>query len=257
MPDPSESRSRDVYPDSETVASERADRMIPILGVAIGFVFVTMLSVLLYFVVTGAINPPAPRTAYEARISTLESVIQTEPENGGAWSDYIRAWTGVQDYESAGKAWQDATEVLEGRPDQLIQVDLAWAQSLMLQNRYAEAIEQAQVVIDSEDEAQAVLVENLGLRAELGIAGTGTLVPAHVLQGGSYAALEEWEQAVDAFSEALALAPVAADVLVSRGRAYLELGMEAEARADFETAAQFIPEDPTIKEFLEGAGEAQ
>ena len=50
-------------------------------------------------------------------------------------------------------------------------------------------------------------------------------------------------EAVDAFSELVALAPDMTGAYGNRGLAYLNLGMEEKARSDFETVLQLNPED--------------
>lgn len=60
------------------------------------------------------------------------------------------------------------------------------------------------------------------------------------------ALLEErrYTEAVDAFSELVALAPDMTGAYGNRGLAYLNLGLEDAARHDFETVLQLDPEDP-------------
>lgn len=59
------------------------------------------------------------------------------------------------------------------------------------------------------------------------------------------ALLEEqrYSEAVDAFSELVALAPDMTGAYGNRGLAYLNLGLEDAARSDFETVLQLDPED--------------
>ncbi len=51
-------------------------------------------------------------------------------------------------------------------------------------------------------------------------------------------------EAVDAFSELVALAPDMTGAYGNRGLAYLNLGREDQARSDFETVLQLDPDDP-------------
>lgn len=51
-------------------------------------------------------------------------------------------------------------------------------------------------------------------------------------------------EAVDAFSELVALSPDMTGAYGNRGLAYLNLGLEDQARSDFETVLQLDPEDP-------------
>ena len=81
-------------------------------------------------------------------------------------------------------------------------------------------------------------------------AATG-LVPRdprpHVNLGGAYYHLQQWQDAIDHFTTALALDPSKAHVLVNRGNAKLQLKQVESALADFEAAIQLNPANDDLR----------
>jgi len=223
---------------------------VTVLTYAIVLVIVTALSAILFFLLTGVINPDAPRTALEARMSVAEQAVATNPKSGKVWADLILASAVSGQADKAKKAALDARSRLAKSPDQLMYSELAWAQALMVMMRFDDALEQADRVIELDPEALAALNKKDPGAAKSGILMTGVLGPAWAVKGNSYGGLGKWEEAVKAYSEVLKHTPGAADVLVSRGRAYYEMGEKEKARKDFERALKFLPDEPTATEYL-------
>ena len=225
-----------------------------VLAYAIVVVVVTALSAVLYFLVIGVLNPPAPRTAYEARTVVVKSALASNPGNGKTWADLILLSTSMKRLPEAEKAWRDARKVLAKLPDQVIKADLAWAQSLMLQDRFEEAIQQADLVIAEEPRALKALAKGNEIAEEAGLLGSGALAPAHAVRGHSFAALGRWDRAVDAYSSVLRIDSYSADILLARGEAYLKLGRKDEARADLAKVLTFMPDQVKAKKLLDEIG---
>ena len=242
-----------VYVDEQP--SDRRDTAVFVLTGLLGLVIVSALSGFLYLYLTGFLNPPAPRTAIEARIDVIENYLQQSPKNGQVWADYILAQSSLSRYADAERVWREAQVELAELPDELIQADLAWAQSLIFQSRPDEAIEQAEHVIASDPAAIEALGRKNPTMAEAGLVVTGMLGPAWVVMASGHAALGEWADAVEAYSNAIEYDPRAADLLTLRAAAYYELGEYDLARADAEAALRFLPDDRRAQAILEQLGD--
>jgi tetratricopeptide (TPR) repeat protein len=81
------------------------------------------------------------------------------------------------------------------------------------------------------------------------------LAPAYVVKGNSLVALERWEEAAEAYSAAITEDPRAADLLVLRAGAYLEMGERDKARADVEEALRFLPDNARATLILKELGD--
>ncbi|MDZ4180279.1 MAG: tetratricopeptide repeat protein [Coriobacteriia bacterium] len=226
-----------------------------VLSGAILLLIVSALSAFLYLLLTGVIDPPAPRTAVEARLETIETYLQRSPKNGKVWADYILAQSALSRYADAERVWQEAQVELAELPDEMIQADLAWAQSLIFQGRPDDAVAQADHVIASDPAAVEALGRKNPTMADAGLVETGMLGPAWVVKANGYAALGEWDDAVEAYSAAIDYDPRAADLLTLRAVAYYELGDYELARADAQEALRFLPDDRRAQAILEQLGD--
>lgn len=242
-----------VYVDEQP--PDRWDTVVFVLAGLLGLVIVSALSGFLYLYLTGVVDPPAPRTALEARTEAIETFLQSSPKNGQVWAELILVRTNLRAYADAEQAWIEAKSELAELPEQMIQADLAWAQSLMLQGRPEEALEQADLVIANDPEALRALGKDNPQMIELGILSTGMLAPAHVVRANSLVALARWEEAVEAYTAALEIDPAAADLLALRAAAYLEMGENEKARADAEQALRFLPDNERAVKVLEELGD--
>ncbi len=248
----------ETYVEQVVYIDEPPDKMATVathLSYAIALVIVTALSAFLYIILTGVFNPPAPRTAIEARLDTIETYLQESPKNGQVWADYILAQSALSRYADAERVWQEAQVELAELPDEMIQADLAWAQSLIFQLRPEDAVAQADHVIASDPAAVEALGRKNPTMADAGIVETGMLGPAWVVKANGYAALGQWEDAVEAYSAAIGYDPRAADLLTLRAAAYYELGEHELARADAQEALRFLPDDRRAQAILEQLGD--
>ncbi len=239
-------------------AEEPPDKLATVarwLGYAIALIIVTALSAFIYLYLTGVVDPPAPRTALEARIDMIETYLEQNPNNGALWADYILAQTSLSRYPDARSAWEEAQVVLADLADELIQADLAWAQSLIFQARPEDAIVQADHVIDSNSAAVEAIGRKNPMMAQMDIIDTGMLGPAWVVKANAYVALGEWDDAVEAYTMALEYDPRGADLLILRAGVYYELGDLDAARADAREALRFLPDDRRAQAILEQLGE--
>lgn len=246
-----------VVSSSRAEPQDRFARIATLLTYAIFFVIVTALSAVVYFLVAGVFSPPGPRTAIEAKLGVLESAVKDNPASGRVWADYIMYNTRAERYSAAEQAWKDSRVVLAELPEQMIEADLAWAQALLLQGRFDEAIGQADLVITNDPEALAILESRNSLAASTGIVETGALGPAFAVKGNAATALERWDLAVDAYTSVLEITPRDANILVARGVAYRESGDENRARADLEEALRFMPDNEAASRFLKEMGDGR
>jgi tetratricopeptide (TPR) repeat protein len=185
----------------------------------------------------------------------IENYLKTSPNNGKVWADYILVNTSMERFADAEQAWKASKKPLAKYPDEMIQADLAWAQSLMLQRRPEEALKQAELVLRNDPEAVKALGKKNPSMLEMGLTRTGMLAPANVVKGNSLLALERWDDAAKAYTAAIEEDSGAADVLILRAGAYLEAGEKDKARADVERGLKFLPGDPRGLAILKELGD--
>lgn len=219
------------------------------LKVVIMLVIVTALVAALYGLMTGVIRPSSPRTAAEAKLITLESVVKTTPESGKAWRDYIAALsaTGQKD-----KAWNQVklarakVKGLDRSYPNLAELDLLWADK-----DYEQVLKKSAVAIKLENgyrneyikarEREGRRINDLDIPVQ---------VPVDILlyQARASGALKDWDAAVKSLTAALKRDPNASDLLVLRAQAYEELEKWDKARADYKQALRFIPDmEPALQ----------
>jgi tetratricopeptide (TPR) repeat protein len=226
------------------------------LGVAIGFVIVTALTGVLYFLITGVLNPPAPRTALETQQLLLSGVVAKNPKSGAAWSDYIKTVTQTGDYRMADQLVKRGRASVEG--DQRIMVDLAALELLTVQGDYKAADKLADKILEEDKVNRAKAIETLiakGVRMKPTDIGVDVAVQARLGKAKVAANLKHWDVAIKQLTEALDFSPRSADLLALRGQAKLELGKKAEAKKDFEAALRFDPEYRLALDGLKKVGE--
>lgn len=228
----------------ETV--NESDPVARVLGISIFFLLLTALTAVLYFLLTGVVNPPAPRTALETQAVLLEDAVRQNPLSGQVWSDAIKTQTSLRDFDRATALVAQGRKSVKG--DQRIYVDLAAVDLLLVQKKNAEADRLADKVVEQDDanrEAAKKLLVSKGVQtppdniaAELG-------VKARLAKARTSAALEKWDVAAKMMTEALGFSPNSADLLSMRGDAYLKLGKKAAAKKDFQAALRLAPDyDP-------------
>lgn len=212
-----------------------------LLGGGVVLVVLTLLSAIIYVLVVGVFNPPAPRTAYEARLVVLDEARASSPHSGKAWAESIMLYTLMGRTDEAEQLYRNANALLAEIPEELVAVELAWAQSLLHQERWEDAIAQADLVLSMEDEVVAAVELAHPTAAEAGLVEMGEVAPAHLVKADAYMGLAAPQEAIEEFDAALELEPRAADIYWARGVAHWEAGDLEAARRDMEEALRYDP----------------
>lgn len=210
---------------------------------AVLVLFILILSVVLYGVFIGTVSPPAPRTATEARINVLESVLQESGDSGKAHFDYATGLAAAGNTRKAYQAVADAREVLTGW--EIAFADAAESALLFGEGKYAETREVARAGYERDMKEREKYVKDMkkrNMNAEVTDYNVEPLVTMLIFEGRAAGAMEDWDAAIQAFTDALALSARSSDILVLRAAAYEESGDEAAALADYQDALMFIPD---------------
>lgn len=249
----------DEIPDDAPRRGRSLDPALGWLWAGLFVVVVLILSLLLYIVVAGVLNPPAPRTRAERQLFMLESVIEAKPESVAAWADYANAFTATGQYSSADEVIARAVAQLgEGVPE----IELAQGKLLLARGVTDEARVQLESTIEVTIEFRN---DELQRMAETGVTPPASLIKAEVIAEAALLMAqidmeaEDWERAIESLDVALSEQPTNSDALVMRGHVRRSLGDAEAARADFEQALVFIPGYEPALEGLrmleEGAGQ--
>lgn len=209
-----------------------------------------VLALLAYAIYAAVAGPRAPRTALERDIMALESIVVHNPGSPHAWGDYIKSLVIAGRYGEAARVVEDArSEVGTATAVHIEEARLYLARGK--EDRALELLERAtaQAKVEMEAQRAAQMAKGVSVAPD-----TTDIIAANILKAEVYEKLGMWREVVDAYTAALDHSGSMADVLSSRGEAYLELGDVTNARADFERALEFIPDYGPALEGLKRSG---
>jgi tetratricopeptide (TPR) repeat protein len=196
----------------------------------------------------------APRTFVERQISSLETVVKTQPAVGRAWADLARALIEVGQLDQASDVIEQGlvAAAADKAPIMVEQARLQYrrgdARSALktLQGAIVETNRLRDVIV-KEYRAKEVVMDPRAMPMD-------AIISAAILESVIYRELKQPDKAAEALTVALAERPNMADVLTERGLLYVELKRPADARKDFETALTFIPDYADAKKGLRSLG---
>ncbi len=208
---------------------------------------------LLYFGYLNRGEGSAPRTYTERMLNQNESLISNGAADPETWHDYVVLLISAKQYAKAQTVIDDGKGV----------VDDTWGQELLwVQAELYAAQEKYDLAIKTADEAQAKIMEayNTELASPAlpnkatswGVSpnyGELSLLKAkiYIIQKKPADAQKELQAYVDSN-------PDDAGILIDLANLKLENGDKEGARADYEKAAQFLPDDPEVIAGLEKTG---
>jgi tetratricopeptide (TPR) repeat protein len=135
-----------------------------------------------------------------------------------------------------------------GKNPALLYILRARTALLNREHRYAEAAKIGERAMTASDEylkAQGVVLVQKGINVLGGNTQTRVSVDTALQVAEAYMGLKEYDKAIELYGYALRLEPTAADIVSMRGWAYLEKGDKVKAKSDFQTALEYIPDDPS------------
>ncbi|MBN2404726.1 MAG: hypothetical protein JXE06_04015 [Coriobacteriia bacterium] len=205
----------------------------------------------------GVINPPAPRTAVEQELALAEAEIEAGEADAEDWYEYIGALITSEQYSKAERMIQSARD--GGYEDPAKQYLLLVKVRLDLaRGDYELALEDSQTAMDALEaqlDIELKLYEQTKQPTTMIADGLGANYDTlHLNRAEAFEVLGRVDEAILELDEYLAGSERAADILVWRGDLKAESGDIAGARADYTSAAVYMPGDSSIAEKLEGLG---
>jgi|GEM_PF-1536192 len=239
-----EERAAERFVDSTTTYVMPTDSVSKRLALVAAVLVIILLSGVVYALYNGVMSVRAPRTAVEARLSTLELAVQQYPTSGDAWRDYIETLVYSGQTGEARRQLERARDLvagLETGPVAVAELTILWTSG-----DTAAVLERGEVLYDEQVAIREEWIAAREAESKVAIFPQETkpevLVELLAYTARAYGADGDWSSAIDKLTLALSVEPRAANLLVMRGDAYLRNGQFDEARDDFETALTYIPD---------------
>lgn len=221
-------------------------------GVLILFL-VTVVSALL----TGVLQQTGPRTLMERELTVTGQAIDAGTTDASVWGQHISALVATGQYARARAVIADARESIDD--SKTADITLGEVRLLRAQGEYQQALAAADRAIDQvgkHHDAEIAAGGVVGRAAELR-GRHENYYTAKLLKAKIYEDMEDWEGALEYYTQFIEGSPGAADILVDRGNVKLRLGDESGAEADFREALRFDPYYPRAHDGLERIGASQ
>lgn len=248
---------------AEQVATQdsRIDQLTPVVVRAILITVVLVLFVLLYGLVAGVLNPPAPRTYEEYMMVRAKAMVEATPASGQYWADYIDVTVRKEDYSRAANIIEEAREAVGDDPTILL-VNNAELRMLLAQERNEEVLERSEAFLKQDAEFRAeeykrFMEKGVNVPDSFNRTRVAVTIDTLGLQALAAVALEQYDVALEALTAALELDPLAADVAIFRGNVCVLKGDPESlerARKDFTYALRFMPDSEAA---LDGLSEVE
>ena len=242
----------------EEFQEQEPDRVVQLLLLGVAFMIVSLLSVIIYALLVGAIMPPAPRTVVESSLLEAQAAVKKNPASGRAWAALAGAQWAGGDEDEARKTLERARRTVKDRTILLVNVkDL---QFLMAEGKDEEAIKRAEAYIETEAKVRTEEMDAArakGIQVPQPMQNNADSIQLFVVKAAAEGNLDRWEEAIKTLDDALLLDDRAADLYRMRGWAKLRSGDAKGAKADFQTALRFLPDDESARQGLKDAEAAR
>jgi len=217
---------------------------------------VLFLATIVGVLVTGVTQQSGPRTLAEKEAAIAGQAVSQGSTDASVWGEYIAALISsgqtvrARDVIAEAKASIDDSATAE--------FTLAEARLLAAQEKYENVIETADAGMKQIEDAHAVILEAGGTPAQQ---ATLQGLPENfyiltLLKGDALRELDDWAGAIEQYDVYITRYPGAADILVDRGNAKIEVKDVEGAEADFRKALEFIPDSAEALAGLEKIGAA-
>jgi tetratricopeptide (TPR) repeat protein len=202
--------------------------------------------------VIGVIGNPTPRTASERALYAAESAVNGGDHSAKAVAAYVSALTNVGQY---GKA----QGVLDSAPNSLWGTDtgdleLAQATLRYEEKDYAGAVKAADAGMKAIKTKWDAAVKKPGLSAAKTYGLDANYWAALLIKGQSQQAAGDAKAAVKSYDEYLKQNPMESEVLCNRGDAKMQLKDTVGAKADYQAALKYVPDNARALEGLKKIG---
>jgi tetratricopeptide (TPR) repeat protein len=227
-------------------ASTETDRTTRLLWWAVITAVLTLVSVIAYGYLAGALETAPPRTAEEDAIASTAEAIAKNPSDGKQYAIRAEALHSTGSRTEAFQVLDQGEKAVAGKNPALLYILRTRTALLNDEGRFSEAAEVGLKAMDASDAyltQQAQTLAQKGVTAISGNRDTRASVDTALLVAEAYTGLKQYAKAAETYDYALLLEPTAADILSMRGWAYLEAGDKAKAKADFEATLKYLPDD--------------
>lgn len=229
-----------------------ADPMVKLMVVVAFSLVVLYLAGILGAMLFAGLGSNVPRTGAEKALDSAQSIVQAGDHSPKATADYVNALIDVNQFGKAQRVIDSAPDTAMTSPGGDVLV--AQARLYLAQKDYKSAITAADKAMKS---------VQTQFKAALKKSGT-TYAKAYGIDPGYWSALlikgmaqqtaGDSKAAVASYDEYLKGNPMDSSVLVRRGQVKVDLKDTAGARADFQAALKYVPDDPTANAELKKIG---
>jgi len=229
--------------------------VVRMMYVAVGIVLIFLVTVL-GVLASGITKQSGPRTLAEQEAVISGEEVRQGSTNPAVWGQYIAALI------ASGQEGRAKNMIAKGRESI---DDSATAEFTLAEVRLMAANEDFEGVVKAADDGMKQIQEaHDAALAKGGLAAqTANLEGLHMnyyilalLKADAYRELGDWAKAIEQFDLYIDRNPGAADILIDRGNAKIEVGDTDGAEADFRKALEFTPENPEALAGLEKIGVA-
>jgi tetratricopeptide (TPR) repeat protein len=226
---------------------EDVDRPTQWLAWATAGVVLMLIALVAYAYLAGVFVKDTPaRTAEEDALAQTSASIAQNPSNGAGYAVRAEALFAIGDETGAFATLDTGEAAVKGKNPDLLYVLRSRTALLDRQGKFAEAAvagEKAMKASDDYLKAQGVVLVQKGINVVGGNTQTRPSVDTALQVAEAYMGLKNYDKAIGLYNYALALEPTAADIVTMRGWVYIQQGDKVKAKADFERALEFMPDD--------------
>ena len=230
------------------------DPVVRRMSYAAALVVLLFLATIVGVLTTGALSPSGPRTLAEKELVVTRAAVEAGSTDPADWNAYITALVADRQYSRARGVITDARRSVEDSATG--DISIAEARLLRAQNDGDRVIE----VLDAAmDEMVAVHEERLTADSITARAARVEGLPqnyytAALLKADVYVDRGEWEMVIEQYDIYIERHRGAADILIDRANAKIEIGDTQGAEEDFRAALRFTPNDAEALEGLDRIG---
>lgn len=220
----------------------RGDQVIQWMWLAILAVIVLIVTAVLWIVVTGIMDPPAPRSYHERQLDLLETVVKEKPTVPRAWADYARAFIAAKQYSRAERVLDKGDRAVGEETPELTVERARLAVHTGETEEALKLLAHALKVTKAKRAKEIAEMTKKGVTVDPRIVHSEEMAAAAEMQGDMLASEERWAEAVESYGVAIFEKPENVDYLVKRGAVYIQMDEPKKAKADFEAALVYVPD---------------
>ena len=247
----------DAPPARRVRPSMFADPLVRVLAVVSFAIVVLSLAGVIGILSSGVLTPKGPRTLAEKELYEARTAVSVGTSDTAMWGQYVATLVSAGQQSRARSVLAGARQNLDDSGTG--EFSIAEARIHKSEDNYEatikaalQAMEQVQAKYD-----EAVAKGGLdGSRAEIRGLHENYYIAALIIAEASEAT-GDWETAISNYDIYIGKTRGAADILVDRGNAKLEIGDTKGAKKDFEEALRFVPDSREALEALDRIGAAE